>query len=53
MKHRRIETDGGKLKVLNEDLSHCHSVLRKSHMDWPEIEPRPARSEVSDWPPEP
>jgi hypothetical protein len=53
MKHRRIEADRGKLKFLNENLSHCHFVLHKFHMDWPEIEYRPARSEVSDWPPEP
>jgi len=54
MKHRRIEDDRGKkLKFLNEELSHCHVVLHKSHMDWRGIEPRPAWSEVSIWVPEP
>jgi hypothetical protein len=31
-----------------KNLSQWHSVHQKSHMDWPEIEPWPPRSEARD-----
>jgi hypothetical protein len=33
------DNDSGKPKYLKKNLSHCHSVHHKSHMDWPGIEP--------------
>jgi hypothetical protein len=30
-----------KLKYLEKNLSQCHFVLHKSHMNWPGIEPGP------------
>jgi hypothetical protein len=35
------DPDMGRLKYLEENLSQCHSVHQKSHMDWPRIEPKP------------
>jgi hypothetical protein len=32
------ETDRGKLKYWEKNLSYCHFVHHKPHMDWPEIE---------------
>jgi hypothetical protein len=36
-----------------KNLSQCHSVHHKSHMDWPGIETGPPRWEAADYPPEP
>lgn len=35
--HWQTDTDRGKLKYLEENLSVCHCVCYKSHMDWPGI----------------
>jgi hypothetical protein len=34
-------TDSGKLKYLSKDLSNCHFVHHRSHIDWPGIETGP------------
>jgi hypothetical protein len=33
------DTDRGKPKYSEKNLSHCHFVPHKSHTDWPGIEP--------------
>jgi hypothetical protein len=33
------DTDKGKRKYADEDLSQCQFHRHKSHIDWPEIEP--------------
>jgi hypothetical protein len=38
MGHRWNNTERGKLKYLEKNLSHCHFIYHKSHMDWPGIE---------------
>jgi hypothetical protein len=35
------DTDRGKPKYLEKNLSHCHFVLHKSHTERPGIEPGP------------
>jgi hypothetical protein len=46
MEHQWNETDRGKPKYSWKNLSECHFVYRKSHMDRPGIEPGPPRWEA-------
>ena len=39
MQHWWNDTDRGKLKYWERNLSQCHFVQHKSHMDWLGIEP--------------
>jgi hypothetical protein len=48
MEHRWNEIDRGKPKYSGKNLSHCHFVHYKSHIDWPGIEPEPSRWEAFD-----
>jgi hypothetical protein len=43
MEHRWKETDRGKPKYSGKNLSQCHFVHHKSHMDRPWIDPGPPR----------
>jgi len=36
-----------------KNLSQCHVIHGKSHVDWPGIEDETPRREAGDWPPEP
>lgn len=40
------DTDSGRPKCSQKNLSHCHIAYHKSHMDWPEIEPGPPLCEA-------
>jgi hypothetical protein len=46
MEHRWNEIDRGKPKYSGKNLSQCHFVHHKYHMDWPGIEPEPPRWEA-------
>jgi hypothetical protein len=48
MEHRWNEIDRGKPKYSGKNLSQCHFVHHKSHMDRPGIEPGPPRWKASD-----
>jgi hypothetical protein len=43
MGHRQNDTDGRKTEIRAKkmNLSRCHFVNHKTHIDWPGIEPRP------------
>jgi hypothetical protein len=53
MEHRWNEIDRETPKYSGKNLSQCHFVHQKSHIDWPGIEPGPSRWKTGDWPNEP
>jgi len=53
VEHRWNDPDMGRLKNLEKNLSQCHSVHQKSHMDCPRIEPGPPCFQGGDFLPQP
>jgi len=47
MDHWWDDTDRGKLKYLEKNLSHCYFDQHQSHKHWPWSEPRPMQSEAA------
>jgi hypothetical protein len=41
MKHWWSDADTGLQKYVERNLSHCHFYNYKSHVNWPQIKPRP------------
>jgi len=46
------DTDSGKQKYWERNLSQCHCVHRRSHMDWHGNKSELPQWEAGDWPPE-
>jgi hypothetical protein len=44
------DTDRGKRKCLEKNLTQCHFVHNKSRTDWPRVEPGLLRREADDLP---
>jgi hypothetical protein len=49
MEHWWNDTDRGKLKYLEENLSKCRIVHYKCDIDWPETEPGPPMRKAGDF----
>ena len=47
MEHRWNEIDRGKPKYSGKNLSQCHFVHQKSHMNWPGIETGRPQNKIS------
>jgi hypothetical protein len=47
VQHWRNDSDRGKPKYWEKNLSQCHSARQKSHMNWPGIETEPVKGDMS------